>query len=98
MIYLLFYDISEDRLRNKISKLLMIEGFERIQLSVYISLDDPAKNKILWKTIQNILSAEPTAKLYVISVNKNSFRHIKIIGNFGFDMEYLLGEKSSLTF
>ncbi len=98
MIYLLLYDISEDKIRTKISKLLTAEGFERIQYSVYTALSDPKKNNLLWQKMTKLLAAEPTAKLYVFPVTKNNFRSMQIIGNFDHDIDYLTGDKCSLTF
>ena len=98
MIYLLFYDITSNSIRTKIAKLLIAEGFERLQFSVYTGLENPEKNNLLWTTMCNMMQAEPTAKLYVIVLTKNNFRNIKIIGNFDHDINYLTGDKRSLTF
>ena len=98
MIYLLFYDISNNKIRTKIAKLLISEGFERIQFSVYTSLKNPEKNETLWTTLLNLTETENDAKIYVIALTKNNFKNIKIIGNFDFDIDYLTGEKRSLTF
>ena len=96
MIYLIFYDITSDRLRTKIAKRFIAEGYERLQYSVYTSIDNPAKNLLLWQELTLILKEETGAKLYVIPTLKNNFRNIKIIGNFEYDLAYLLGEKGSL--
>ena len=98
MIYLLFYDITTNSIRTKIAKLLIAEGFERLQFSVYTGLDNPKQNTFLWATLMKHLALEPTAKLYVIAMTKNNFRNMKIIGNFEHDIDYLLGDKRSLTF
>jgi len=45
-----------------------------------------------------LLKEEQTAKLYVIPVLKKNFKRIKIIGTFGYDLDYLIGEKRSLIF
>jgi len=78
--------------------LLIAEGFERLQFSVYTGLEHPTQNKVLWATLIQHLAPEPTAKLYVIAMTKNNFRNMKIIGNFDHDIDYLLGDKRSLTF
>lgn len=98
MIYLLFYDITTDSIRTKTAKLLIAEGFERLQFSVYTSLENPTQNTKLWATLKKHLAPEPTAKLYVIAITKNNFKNIKIIGNFDHDIEYLTGDKRSLIF
>ena len=98
MLYLLFYDITTNSIRTKIARLLIAEGFERLQFSVYTALEDPEKNTLLWATLKKHLASEPTAKLYVIAMTKNNFKNMKIIGNFDHDINYLTGDKRSLTF
>jgi CRISPR-associated endonuclease Cas2 len=98
MLYLLFYDITTDSIRNRVAKLLIDEGFERLQFSVYTAIEDPKNNSVLWNKLKHLLASESTAKLYVIAITKNNFRNIKIIGNFDHDIDYLLGDKRSLTF
>jgi len=96
MIYLLFYDISSDKLRVKIAKLLISMGFERLQLSVFTGLYNPAKNPYLWQAINKILKAEPNSKLFVLPVRKQYFSSMQGVGIEQLDMEYLIGEKRSL--
>ncbi|MDP2722178.1 MAG: CRISPR-associated endonuclease Cas2 [Bacteroidales bacterium] len=98
MIYLLFYDISSNRLRNKIAKLLISNGFERLQLSVFTGLANPIMNKYLWQMILKILEAEPDSKLFVLPVMKSHFCTMQGIGVEELDLEYLAGVRSSLTF
>lgn len=98
MIYLLLYDISTNSIRTKVAKLLIQEGFERMQFSVYTGLENPYKNTYLWNKLSQLLQEEPTAKLYVIKLTKNNLKNMKIIGIFEQDIDYLIGEKRSLTF
>lgn len=94
-MYLLFYDITETALRTKVAKLLVNEGFERIQYSVFVSPFNPHKDK-LWHKLQIILNNTPANKLYCLKLTKENFYHIKIIGNFETDLKYLTGDLSSL--
>ncbi len=98
MMYLIFYDIKSDSLRTKIAKRFIARGYERLQYSVYAAIENPAQDQLLWNEFTAILNEEQTAKLYVIPVLKKNFRKIKIIGTFGYDLDYLVGEKRSLTF
>jgi len=98
MIYLLLYDISKNSIRTKVAKLLIEEGFERMQFSIYTGLENPYKNTYLWNKLSKLLKPEPTAKLYVINLSKNNLKNMKIIGTFDQDLDYLIGEKRSLTF
>lgn len=96
--YLVFYDITEDKPRNKVAKLLEQNGFERIQYSVFCGLHHPAGNPKLWQALCRLveLADSPGDKIYVLAVSKKSFRNMKIAGKFGQDMDYLLGEKLTL--
>ena len=96
MIYLLLYDISDDKIRTKVSKILVEEGYERIQFSVFIGNRDPKQVLGLWNRIKLIMSKEEDAKLYVFKLNENNFKNMDIIGKFDYDFDYILGEKKSL--
>jgi len=97
MIYLIFYDIASDRLRNRIARLLISLGFERLQLSVFTGLENPVKNAYLWQNINKLLQKEPGSKLYVLPVRKDYFCAMQGIGIEELDLEYLAGIKRSLT-
>ena len=96
MIYLVLYDISNDRIRTKVAKSLIAEGFERIQLSVFLGTVNPKENIKLWNELQKWLSAEPHSKLLLLPLTKNNFRKMLILGDFFPDIDYLTGNKHSL--
>ena len=96
MIYIIFYDIASDKLRNKVAKVLIIMGFERLQLSVFTGLENPVKNIILWQTINKILKNEPKAKFFILPVKKDYFCAMQGLGFENLDLEYLAGKRRSL--
>ncbi len=96
MIYILFYDISSDRYRNKIAKLLVKTGFERLQLSVFTGLENPVKNQALWQLVTKILKNEQEAKFFVLPVKNDYFCAMQGIGIENLDLEYLAGNRRSL--
>jgi CRISPR-associated protein Cas2 len=98
MIYLLFYDITNDKIRTKIAKQLIAEGYERLQYSVYTFTQNPKNNRILWSSLKRSLAEEPNAKLYVLGITKKNFKNIQVIGDLNFNIVYLIGNKRSLTF
>jgi len=97
MIYLVFYDISTDRLRNQVVKVLERSGYERLQFSVFTGLENPAKNIYLWQKIVKILTEETEAKLFVLPVYQKQFVTMEGIGKETVDLKYLAGLKRSLT-
>ena len=85
-------------MRTKVAKRFISEGYERLQYSVYVAIKNPAKNLLIWDEVTAWLKKDQTAKLYVIPVSTKNFKKIKIIGTFDSDIDYLIGEKRSLTF
>ncbi len=98
MMYLITYDISQDRARNKIAKLLIAEGYERIQYSVFAGTANPSANPVLWNKIIKLESdtKQGEYRLYVIPVPDRNFLAMEIVGDMGFEMDYLTGKKSTL--
>ena len=95
MLFLIVYDISVDSIRNKVSKILIKESFERLQLSVFIGNENPAKNHKLWQQFQNLIKDDDEAKFYVFPIPDNSLKKMQYIGQSDVDIEYLLGNKDS---
>ena len=96
MIYTLLYDISDDKTRTKVSKILIAEGYERIQFSVYIGNRNPKSVAGLWERVKSLVANEKEAKFYVFKISESNFRNMDILGNFEYDLDYVLGEQKSL--
>ncbi len=98
MLYLIIYDISTDSIRNKIAKILIEASFERLQLSVFLGLENPKKDKRLWERLNENLKEEKDAKFYILPVPKSSLNNMISIGKNELDIKYLTGDKDSLFF
>ncbi len=97
MIYLISYDIEIDRIRTKIAKMLIAEGYERLQLSVFVGIHDPVKNSKLWRFLKEWCNTEDSAsQLIVIKVSKEQFKRMHILGNQLLDIAYLCGDQQTL--
>lgn len=96
-MYLIFYDISNNKLRTKVAKTLIERGYERLQYSVYVGSFYP-EHFGMWEKLKKLLSNTPQEQLYYLKLSEENFRNLKIIGNFEQDMDYLCGQKSSLIF
>ena len=96
MLYLILYDITKNSVRTKIAKLLIKESYERLQLSVFLGNDDPLKNPLLWKPLNQLLKEDELAKFYIFPIPKNSLKNLRSIGNMDLDIDYLCGERESL--
>ncbi len=96
MIYIIVYDIGLDKLRNKVSKRLIAEGYVRIQLSVFAGIIDPMSNANLWSDIKSWIKEEENSKLYSFATTKNNFKQMNIIGKLDYDIDYLTGSKHTM--
>ncbi len=96
-MYLIFYDISDDGLRTRVNRLLKRAGYEPLQYSVFAS--DFSPNRFdLWQKIQNLLEKTPEEKVFCIKISKENFKNMRLIGKLDEDINYICGDKSSLTF
>ncbi len=95
-MYLIFYDISSDSIRNKMAKRLIAEGYERIQLSVFAGLPNPKSNTLLWQNLNDWITADTTALLFILKVPPFNFSAMTMLGENQLDIPFLLGEKNSI--
>lgn len=96
-MFLIFYDIEKNNLRKKIADLLLYHGYIRIQQSVFVGIINPDKFQ-LWRKIDSLVDSESHDKVYCLKLTEENFRHIKIIGTFDFDMEFVIGRRKSIVF
>lgn len=96
MIYLIIYDISLDRLRTRISKRIIAEGYVRLQLSVFVGIKNPKSNKKLWSDLNIWLDKEQSSKFYVLKLTENNFRKMENIGYIDLDIDFLTGSKLTM--
>lgn len=94
-MYLIFYDIQENRLRTKVVKLLQKEGYERLQYSVFVGEINPASSG-LWERLQLLFAGKSAEKLYCLRVSKENLKMLKAIGTISENITYLCDGKSSL--
>jgi CRISPR-associated protein Cas2 len=98
MIYVILYDITHDKTRTRVSRILEQHGYERIQFSTFVGNQPPQNIKGLWKTLNKLLSSVDceSDKILVIRLPAENFKKMMIIGKFTADMEYLLGRKTTM--
>ncbi len=95
-MYLVFYDISNNKIRTKVAARLIQEGYDRIQLSVFVGIKNPKQNTVLWEELNTKMAEDSEAKLYVLSISENNFKNMLTIGRSDYDIDYLTGNKHSL--
>ena len=57
-MYLICYDISTNSLRARLADLLLANGFERLQKSIFIGLDNPASITNIVKVLNHLRKEE----------------------------------------
>lgn len=84
------YDITNDKLRNKVAKECKKYGLERVQKSVFLGrLENNRFDEISEKCID--LIDEKTDSVYIFPFCQDDFRRIRVLGQ-GFDKKLVNDE------
>jgi CRISPR-associated protein Cas2 len=98
MMYWLSYDIENDKIRNKVAKLLQKMGMERIQYSVFIGPLSEAGLQELETKIVSLYTEKAADSIFLLPLHQDMIETVKEIGEHKLDWEYLKGEKKCLIF
>ncbi|GAA3657830.1 CRISPR-associated endonuclease Cas2 [Flavivirga jejuensis] len=90
-MYLIIYDITENSLRTKVSNLLIQEGYERLQFSVFTGYFNPQKNKV-WQQLTKWMATSDNS-IICIKIRSKNFLSMQILGRFTIDLNDLAGNK-----
>ena len=85
-MYLISYDISSDRLRNKVAKKLLDYG-KRVQYSVFECDIDRKKYKELYKELVTLLDGTDDGSVRIYFIDKTSCEKTVVIGMTASDQE-----------
>ena len=96
MIHLVFYDITSDKIRTRIAKRLIAEGYERIQYSVFAAVIDPRYNAPHLEDLKTWISVEKSAKLFLLKLSEDQFKNMILLGNKDLDIDFIIGIKNSI--
>jgi len=98
MPHLICYDITNNSLRAKMSKLIIGYGLDRINKSVYLGTIIESALRELETKLADALKKkrEPNDSLIIISVSMLSIQSMRIYGKNDLDKEELAGEKTTL--
>lgn len=96
MLYLLTYDIENDRIRQRIAKRLLANGLERVQYSVYIGELTDLQKKVLLPWVELQLKADNDFSLLLIPLHSDMLSTVEEWASVPLDWEYLKGEKLTL--
>jgi len=98
MAYLICYDIEHNYLRKKMGDLILDEGFERINLSVYLGNVETRFLTSLEDKLKAMLKEEgkPNDSLIFLPVTPQQIDDMRIYGKNDLDPGEISGKKSTL--
>ena len=94
MICWLMYDIREDRIRTKVSKLCEKAGLNRVQYSVFLGTLDSNERDTLELQIEGLINEEVDS-VYIFPMSKNELKETVLLGQ-AFDKKMITEEVRSL--
>ena len=96
-MYLVCYDIQEDKLRTRLAKKLKLSGLERLQFSVFIGELSEAKHARLLVLLQDIIakSKVPEDSTAVFPLHEDA---LQATCTFGRPLDYFLFPPNTLFF
>ena len=98
---MVMYDINHPRTLQKVSKLLIRSGMERVNYSVWIGWVDPAKQPILKEQLVKLITSDCAkgSLFYILPVAQKDIKRMRtIIGRKPRELDYWLGEKTTMFF
>jgi CRISPR-associated protein Cas2 len=98
MLYMIMYDIENNKIRTHIAKYLIKKGCLRIQKSVYLAKSSPAVMKEISSTLKEINEIyENQDSIFVLPVPEEKFNNITVIGQ-NVEFEIVTKPKNVLFF
>lgn len=98
MLYMIMYDIENNKVRTHVAKYLIKKGCLRIQKSVYLAKSSPSVMKDIHQTLKEINDVyENEDSIFVLPVPEEKFNNIKVIGK-NVEFEIVTKPKNILFF
>ena len=93
MIYWVMYDITENKVRNKVVKMLKNKGLMRVQKSIFIGeMNKNQKDEL--KIFLEMETSDVTDSVFIFPTSRDYLYDTDLIGN-GFDKELVANETIS---
>jgi len=99
--YLVMYDITYSKTLQKIGKIMLKEGFERINYSVWVGWINPVKKNDLKVKLSKMLGDENAkgSVFYIMPISKSSLKHTRCLnGRKPKELDFWIGEKREAFF
>lgn len=98
MAHLICYDIEDNYLRKKMADLILDQGFDRINLSVYLGNPDASTLTYLENQLKEMLDkrGKDRDSLIFLPLTAQQIHNMRIYGRNDLDPGEITGEKSTL--
>lgn len=98
MSLLICYDISEDKLREKVAKNLIAAGFSRIQFSVFAGDTGEKYFEDMLQELQHLMTnfAQPSDSILLFDITDAQIHNCIVIGRDALDRDALTGDQHTL--
>lgn len=98
MLYMIMYDIENNKIRTHVAKYLMKKGCLRIQKSVYLAKSSPAVMKEIGQILKEINEVyDNEDSIFLLPVPEEKFNNIMVIGK-NVEFEIVTKPKNVLFF
>jgi CRISPR-associated endonuclease Cas2 len=98
MLYLIAYDIEDNKIRTQIAKYLIKKGCMRIQKSMYLAKSNKTTYTDIYETLRDInVMYKNHDSIIVLPVPEEKFKNIKLIGQ-NIEFEVVTKEHNVLFF
>jgi CRISPR-associated endonuclease Cas2 len=97
--YVVMYDITHSATLQKVGKLLVKAGFERINYSVWLGWADPVRQPLLKDELVKLLqrSVAKGSVFYILPVSKKEVKRMRgINGRKPRELDYWMGERRTM--
>jgi len=91
--FLVLYDISDNKIRNNVVKILKANGLYRIQKSVFLGACPPENMMELQKRFENYLTEQENDSYIILALDEYNIQKIKLL-NIDLDIKKILGRKA----
>ena len=94
MIVWTIYDIQDNKVRNKVSKICKQNGLYRVQKSVFLGTIDASEMKAMSLQIEELIDKEQD-KVYIFPMSKKELKQTVLLGQ-AFDKKLITDEVKAL--
>lgn len=98
MIFIVMYDIENDKVRNQVSKYLIKKGCVRIQKSIFLAETERNKYQEIHKTLKEVQEVyDNNDSILFVPISVDELRAMKMIGQ-QLDIDFIMNNRSTLFF